>query len=251
MNHQVQDALYEALFFTRADGSCEGREFFKSVHARFGRAMLDQRETRRAIKDRQAGRRTREALVAEEAITLGQAQRPAAAAAATAASSFSVHSWSGGVTSAQQQQQQQQQQRSEGERAAAEVARIVAARAEHVEDAALVHSEHRSIRIDLMMAFMQLCCEGHCASMQLAMHSQTAQGNQVSRSIVEAVSALFIEIGRKEKRVAAMSAREYQYLAGAIDFMVECVQGPCFQNQEVLASPELVDACRKVLTDLY
>ena len=239
----MQDALYEALFFTRADGSCEGREFFKSVHARFGRAMLDQRETRRAIKDRQAERRTREALVAEEAITLGQAQRPAAAAAATAASSSSVPSWSGGVTSAQQQQQ-----RSAEERAAAKVARIAAARAEHAEDAQSVHSEHRSIRIDLMMAFMQLCCEGHCASMQLAMHSQTAQGNQVSRSIVEAVAALFVEIGRKEKRVAAMSAREYQYLAGAIDFMVECVQGPCFQNQEVLASPELVDACRKVLT---
>jgi hypothetical protein len=239
----VQDALYEALFFTRADGSCEGREFFKSVHARFGRAMLDQRETRRAIKDRQAERRTRAALVAEEAITLGQAQRPAAAAAATAASSSSVPSWSGGVTSAQQQQQ-----RSAEERAAAKVARIAAARAEHAEDAQSVHSEHRSIRIDLMMAFMQLCCEGHCASMQLAMHSQTAQGNQVSRSIVEAVAALFVEIGRKEKRVAAMSAREYQYLAGAIDFMVECVQGPCFQNQEVLASPELVDACRKVLT---
>jgi len=111
-----------------------------------------------------------------------------------------------------------------------------------------VDFEHHSFERRLMdlLRLLQLLCEGHFRPMQNHLRVQTIQGELHSQSFnfVQGISELL------SKFLKFLSADSLPIGLQLLDTLVEMVQGPCRENQRLLAQPKSIENCRDILLAL-
>lgn len=111
-----------------------------------------------------------------------------------------------------------------------------------------VDFEHHSFERRLMdlLRLLQLLCEGHFRPMQDHLRAQIIQGELHSQSFnfVQGISELL------SKFLKFLSADSLPIGLQLLDTLVETVQGPCRENQRLLAQPKSIENCRDVLLAL-
>jgi len=104
------------------------------------------------------------------------------------------------------------------------------------------------IDVCLVMKFVQHLCEGHNAAMQALVRDQQFAINATqSHNILTAAVKLLAEIVDTEENTNRMRLGELKEVAWILDFLVESVQGPCPENQVLLAQGGMIDACKLII----
>jgi hypothetical protein len=110
----------------------------------------------------------------------------------------------------------------------------------------------RRSHIKPIMKFMQLMCENHNDQMQKAMREQEEScGNATTVNLVEEAVRLVECMAKKERLLDMLDNSGMETLHSVFEFLIECAQGPCFENQETLVKSELAECCKSILTGLF
>lgn len=88
--------------------------------------------------------------------------------------------------------------------------------------------------------FLQLLCEGHYSEMQNHLRNQFTSNNVLNSKSFNFIAYATVSFGAYAK-FANIECLEFgQQL---LEFLIECVQGPCKQNQETLVNAKIIDFC--------
>ena len=106
----------------------------------------------------------------------------------------------------------------------------------------------RSIEnIIVMMRFIQLLCENHNLALQKMLCKQTnLEGRPKSKSvnIINYIAKIFEQMIKIINTVTVGLGHQL------VDTIVECIQGPCKDNQRTLVSAKILDSCRELINML-
>ncbi|GMH46928.1 hypothetical protein TrLO_g2543 [Triparma laevis f. longispina] len=103
------------------------------------------------------------------------------------------------------------------------------------------------LKIDLIFRMLQLLAEGHNTQMQKLLQDQSVLGLTKSRDLVRCGADLVINSAFAVQAVEKMEAEGLAELCQLFEFLTECVQGPCGQNQKLLAQTQISDAVQVIL----
>lgn len=98
-----------------------------------------------------------------------------------------------------------------------------------------------------MLRFLQLLCENHNLFLQKLLCSQIAADGRQKASSVNVVQHLAIMFFQYQKVLNSITLSFGHQL---IDTIIECVQGPCKENQRALVNNKILDSSREFISDL-
>lgn len=87
---------------------------------------------------------------------------------------------------------------------------------------------------------LQLFCEGHNLKLQNYLRQQIINGQQIrmSNDFISMSSALFANI------TMVVNCKCADLTDQLLDFLIECVQGPCLENQLDLCQSQIISSCK-------
>ncbi|GMH65952.1 hypothetical protein TrST_g8005 [Triparma strigata] len=103
------------------------------------------------------------------------------------------------------------------------------------------------LKIDLIFRMLQLLAEGHNSQMQKLLQDQSVLGLTKSRDLVKCGADLIINSAFAVEAVEKMAPEGLAELCQLFDFLTECVQGPCGQNQKLLAQTQISEAVQVIM----
>jgi len=98
-----------------------------------------------------------------------------------------------------------------------------------------------------VLQFMQELCEGHNKELQTVLREQSF--NRKSFNLVAQVSDFVGLMGKNQMVLRYISDREITTLNLAFDCLIEMMQGPCPENQELIAASSVIDVCVRLLSN--
>lgn len=108
--------------------------------------------------------------------------------------------------------------------------------------------EFDPVRMELVGRMLQLFAEGHNLLMQNLIRDQAVLGFRSSHNLLDEAVNLLSTAAKDEATIKTMNDGDAEDLGMVLDFVIEVVQGPCERNQELLASSQLVDVCKRLIT---
>jgi hypothetical protein len=115
--------------------------------------------------------------------------------------------------------------------------------------------------VQAIMQFLHHLCENHYAGMQRAVRDQSAHngasnveaaslslGNQRTTNLLKSSVQLVVCMAKKEQLLDLLDKGAVQVLICIFRFLIECAQGPCFENQAELVSSDLAECCKSIFT---
>mmetsp|Transcript_33274 Transcript_33274/g.53603 ORF Transcript_33274/g.53603 Transcript_33274/m.53603 type:complete len:2908 (+) Transcript_33274:214-8937(+) len=116
-------------------------------------------------------------------------------------------------------------------------------------NAAELAQKENAKHIVSIVRFLQLCMEGHYLAMQDLLRDQSETGHRHSINII-LTTVNHAHILTKNDQILTGSKKEnVQQVVGIFDFMIESMQGPCYENQLLLADPlhKVIEMIKKIL----
>ncbi len=99
-----------------------------------------------------------------------------------------------------------------------------------------------------VIRFLQLCMEGHYGAMQNFLRDQHSAHKQSINIIAAAANHARI-LTKNEEILASINHQTLLQLVGIFDLLIECMQGPCYENQRLLVDPmhHVIDMVKSIL----
>ena len=97
------------------------------------------------------------------------------------------------------------------------------------------------------MRFLQLLCENHNLALQKMLNTQTNIEGRPKPKSVNLVSTFARHFENMQKVINSVTVGVGHQL---LDTIVECVQGPCKENQRTLVNGKILDVCRELINML-
>jgi hypothetical protein len=121
------------------------------------------------------------------------------------------------------------------------------------------HERHSENHIKSIMQLLRHLCENHFTHMQHAVRDQSEQqvtsdntrqscGNHKTLNLVQSSVFLVECMAKKEQELDLLDQDDVQTLVYIFQFLIECAQGPCLENQEVLIASDLAECCKSIFT---
>jgi hypothetical protein len=103
------------------------------------------------------------------------------------------------------------------------------------------------LRLDLVFRLLQLFTEGHNNNMQNLIRDQSSIGCRNTNNLLNSAVDYLSAVAKSPKQLARLTAGDAEDAIRVLNFLIEAVQGPCSQNQELLANSVLVDICSYII----
>lgn len=94
--------------------------------------------------------------------------------------------------------------------------------------------------------FLQSLCEGHIRVAQDCLREQPF--NRRNYDVIGAANDLMEDLAPRRDIVRAIGFSQYALLSAVLDFVIDCVQGPCPQNQIVCVDKKAIEVCKQLMT---
>jgi len=103
--------------------------------------------------------------------------------------------------------------------------------------------------IVMVIRFLQLCMEGHNMDMQNFFRDQSLAAHKRSINFILLAVKHALVLTKNAKVLSKASRSTIKQISGILDFLVETMQGPCYQNQMLLANPinGVIEMTKKLL----
>jgi len=100
-----------------------------------------------------------------------------------------------------------------------------------------VEQKQNAENIVAIVRFLQLCCEGHNLALQNLLRDQSSTEHRERCNVVLLVVDHALLLTKHEDVLISSRVEVVEQLIQIFDFLIECMQGPCHANQELLADP--------------
>lgn len=94
--------------------------------------------------------------------------------------------------------------------------------------------------------FLQGLCEGHIRAAQDCLREQPF--NRRNYDIIGVANDLMEDLAPRRDIVKDMGYSQYCLLSALLSFVIDCVQGPCPQNQMVCVEKKAIEVCKQLIT---